>query len=327
MGNIKQNPFNSAMGFFSKIVFWGKSVIAVTLLSSCALYGVLASIVFSLIGKKHLAQWSTARCFYGVMGFIMGIKINLINGERLNDLPAIFISNHQSELDILMLGRTFPPGCTVTAKKQIKWVPLLGWFMSLSGTLFLDRSSREKAIKVLNDSLANLKKDKRALWIFPEGTRSYSTKLELSAFKKGAFHLAQQGKIQIIPVVVSNTSSIYHPRSGVFNRGTITVKVLEPISTENLKKEDVGDLCNRVHKLMNDELKNIGYSEAIVDTVLPADVIAYNSARRFEDQHRLTADDYEEEIVDLDRSSIHSNGTVVTNPEPTERSSLLKEVI
>ncbi|CDO94151.1 unnamed protein product [Kluyveromyces dobzhanskii CBS 2104] len=314
------------MGFFSKIVFWTKSVVAITLLSWCAMYGVLVSIVFSLIGKKHLAQWSTARCFYGVMGFVLGIKIVVSNSDRLNDLPAIFVSNHQSELDILMLGKTFPPGCTVTAKKQLKYVPFLGWFMSLSGTLFLDRSNREKAIKVLNDSLASMKREKRAIWVFPEGTRSYSTKLELSPFKKGAFHLAQQGKIQIIPVIVSNTSSIYHPKTGVFNRGTINIKVLEPISTQNLKKEDVGDLCDRVHKLMNDELKQIGYSKATVDTTLPADVVAYKSLRRSEEQQPLTLESHEDELADSDRASIHSDGTVTTNPEPTERSSLLKEV-
>lgn len=309
------------MSVISKLVFWAKSVVAVTLLSSCAVYGVLVSIFFSLIGKRHLSQWSTARCFYGVMGTLMGIKINLINGERLNDLPAIFISNHQSEMDILMLGRTFPQGCTVTAKKQLKWVPFLGWFMSLSGTLFLDRSNREKAIKVLNDALASLKKEKRAIWVFPEGTRSYSTKLELSPFKKGAFHLAQQGKIQIIPVVVSNTSSIYSPRLGIFNRGTINIKVLEPINTDNLEKDKVGELCDKVYKLMNDELKTLGYSEAIVDTELPEDVISYNAQKKAsEDTQRLAA-------AEDDHESIHSVGTVLTNPEPTERTSLLKEQI
>ncbi|KAG0677933.1 1-acylglycerol-3-phosphate O-acyltransferase [Kluyveromyces marxianus] len=319
------------MGFISKVVFWTKSVIAVTILSSCAIYGVLASIACIIIGKKHLTQWTTARCFYNAMSILMGIKVKLINGERLNDLPAIFISNHQSEMDILMLGRTFPPGCTVTAKKQLKWVPFLGWFMSLSGTLFLDRSNREKAIKVLNDSLATLKKEKRATWIFPEGTRSYSTKLEMKDFKKGAFHLAQQGKIQIVPVVVSNTSSIYHPRSRVFNRGTITVKVLEPINTDNLKKEDVPELCEKVFKMMNEELKkNVGYSEPIVDTVLPADVIAYNASKSLsqdgqeQETQPLEAAAHDVEETADDQESIHSAETDATNPEPTERTSLLK---
>lgn len=310
------------MGVISKLVFFTKSFVAVTLLSSCAIYGVVASVVLSLVGKSHLSQWTTARCFYGVMGSIMGIKVNLINGERFNDLPAIFISNHQSELDILMLGRTFPQGCTVTAKKQLKWVPFLGWFMSLSGTLFLDRSNREKAIKVLSDSLATLKREKRALWIFPEGTRSYSTKLELAPFKKGAFHLAQQGKIQIIPVVVSNTSTIYSPRLGVFNRGTINVKVLDPISTENLKPEEIGELCENVYKMMNDELKELGYSEAIVDTTLPEDAAQHLSQKFQEVETRPLVESSSEQV---DQDSIISTATDATHPEPTERTSLLKE--
>ena len=128
-------------------------------------------------------------------------------------------------------------------------------------------------------------------------------------------------RIQIIPVVVSNTSSIYSPRLGIFNRGTINIKVLEPINTDNLEKDKVGELCDKVYKLMNDELKTLGYSEAIVDTELPEDVISYNAQKKAsEDTQRLAA-------AEDDHESIHSVGTVLTNPEPTERTSLLKEQI
>ncbi|CEP60441.1 1-acylglycerol-3-phosphate O-acyltransferase SLC1 LALA0_S01e10968g [Lachancea lanzarotensis] len=259
------------MGVWGRIVYQFRCVLGVTLLSTCALYGVLASIVLTLVGKRHLAQYTTARSFYYVMGTFLGIDVEVINPENLDKLPAIFVANHQSALDILMLGRTFPPGCTVTAKSSLKWVPFLGWFMSLSGTLFLDRGNREKSVKTLSKAIENIRSKKRAIWIFPEGTRSHSTKPCLLPFKKGAFHLAQQGKVPIVPIVVSNTSTIMNSKFKVFNRGVITVKVLDPISTSDLKKEDVSAFTERVKELMEREIKSLGYSKAIVDTNLPPD--------------------------------------------------------
>ncbi|AGO10917.1 AaceriAFR592Wp [[Ashbya] aceris (nom. inval.)] len=260
------------MGVFGKVIFYAKSTVAVLLVSTCAVYGMVASLVLSVVGKRHLAQWTTARAFY-FLGGCLGISIKLINSERLGQLPAVIVSNHQSELDVLLLGRAFPPGCTVTAKESLRWVPILGWFMALSGTVFLDRSNRSKSVQSLNSSLERLKRNKQAAWIFPEGTRSYSTELQLLPFKKGAFHLAQQAKIPVIPVVMCNTSTVFNPRLGIFNRGKITAKVLEPIDTSNMTKDDVDKLVQDVHAKMQAEYEALGYASATVDTSLPEEAL------------------------------------------------------
>lgn len=254
------------MGIVKKLVFYSKCVTAVTVFFSCAFYGVLASILFSLVGKRHLAQWVTARAFYNVFKIFLGINIKIINEERLYSHSGVIISNHQSDLDLLVLGKLFPPGCTVVAKESLKWVPIIGWFMSLSGTFFLNRSNKEKSVCALNAALGNLRKNKRTVWIFPEGTRSYLEDIGILSFKKGAFHLAQQGQLPIIPVVVTNTSNIYNPRKGVFNKGTITCKVLEPIKTTNIKTENVGLLTEQVHSIFQDECKKLGYSKVLNDS-------------------------------------------------------------
>lgn len=249
------------MGIINRIKYYTKSIISFGVIGSCAIYGIVELLLLSLIGKHYLSQWGTARFFYYVYGTIFGLSVKIIDEENINTSPAIFISNHQSMLDIFMLGRMFPQGCTVTAKKSLKWIPVLGWFMSLSGTLFLDRSNNEKSVALLNNSLKNLKDNKRSLWIFPEGTRSRSKKVTLLPFKKGAFYLAQQGKIPIVPVIVSNTSPIFHSKSKIFNKGLIKVKVLKPISTVDLKKEDVNDFSKKVYDIMEKEIKELGYSE------------------------------------------------------------------
>lgn len=258
----------------SKVLYYCRSTLAIAVLCGCALYGVTASVVLTLIGKQHLAQWATARCFYYAMALIMGIDVRVENEHYLDNLPYIIISNHQSALDILMLGRMFPQGCTVTAKKSLKYTPFLGWFMALSGTLFLERANRKKSVDALNQSLDRLKKKKGALWIFPEGTRSYSTNLTILPFKKGAFHLARQGKLPIVPVVVSNTSTLFNPKWKVFNRGCIVVRVMKPIPTDNLTAEQVGKFSEDVRDKMIAELQDLGYSPATNDTNIPPEASA-----------------------------------------------------
>ncbi|EJS44387.1 slc1p [Saccharomyces arboricola H-6] len=259
----------------AKFLYCLRSVLVILALSSCGLYGVIASIFCTLIGKRYLAQWTTARCFYHVMKLLLGLDVKVVGEENLTNKPFVIIANHQSTLDIFMLGRIFPPGCTVTAKKSLKWVPFLGWFMALSGTYFLDRSKRKESIETLNRGMENVRKNKRVLWVFPEGTRSYTSELTMLPFKKGAFHLAQQGKIPIVPVVVSNTSTLVSPKYGVFNRGCMIVKILKPISTENLTKDKVGEFAEKVRDQMIDTLKEIGYSPAHNDTNLPPQAVEY----------------------------------------------------
>ncbi|SMN18688.1 similar to Saccharomyces cerevisiae YDL052C SLC1 1-acyl-sn-glycerol-3-phosphate acyltransferase [Maudiozyma saulgeensis] len=264
------------------VLYYCRVVLAVIVLLVSALYGTIASIVCTIIGKQHLSQYTTARFYYNAMKYIMGIDVKVIGEEKLENKPFIAVSNHQSTLDILMLGRMFPPGCTVTAKTSLKYIPFLGWFMALSGTYFLNRSNRQQSVDTLNDGLRTIKEKKRALWIFPEGTRSYSTDLKILPFKKGAFHLAQQGKIPIVPVVVSNTSTLMNSKYHVFNRGVITVKVMDPISTEDLQKEDIGKFSEDLRDKMFEELKEIGYSKAINETSVPPESVLYTKQKDIE---------------------------------------------
>lgn len=244
------------------IKFYVKSTIYGVLVASCALYGVFASIVLRIVGKKDYAQYTVARAFYYSMSTLLGVTIKIKNEHYLNDVPGIVISNHQTAMDIFVLGKIFQPGYTVTAKKALKYFPFLGWFMVMSGTFFLDRAKGEKAKKVLDNALKTLKAEKRALFMFPEGTRSATTQLDMLPFKKGAFHLAKQAGIPIIPVVVSNMSKIFNAKDKVFNTGEIIIEVLPPMPTKGLEtNEDVTDFSIKVREIMIERLKVIGYSK------------------------------------------------------------------
>jgi lysophosphatidate acyltransferase len=193
----------------------------------CATYGVLASIILRAFSLHRLAQWTTARAFAYTMRYATGVTFSIPPADRLlldSKRPVVIIGNHQSELDVLMLGQMFPKYTSVTAKKSLRNVPFLGWFMTLSGTVFIDRVDRSQAMKAFEGAAREMKEHRQNVFIFPEGTRSYAEKPILLPFKKGAFHLAVQAGVDILPVVVENYSRVLNVKARRFNSGTIRVK-------------------------------------------------------------------------------------------------------
>ncbi|KAI0841549.1 acyltransferase-domain-containing protein [Hypoxylon sp. FL0890] len=235
--------------------FAARSLAAYISLVICAIYGAIASIILRILGREQIAQWTTARAFKYVMALTTGVTFEIIDPKRHLETvrPAVFIGNHQTELDVLMLGCMFPKYCSVTAKKALKNVPFLGWFMSLSGTIFIDRKNSKDAREAMSGAAREIQKRKQSVYIFPEGTRSYSKEPELLPFKKGAFHLAVQAGVPIVPVVVANYSHVLYIKGLVFKSGKIPVKVLDPIPTIGLKAEDVDELTRSTRELMQRE--------------------------------------------------------------------------
>ncbi|KAJ5668993.1 1-acyl-sn-glycerol-3-phosphate acyltransferase [Penicillium macrosclerotiorum] len=228
----------------------------------CATYGVIASIILRLVGYGRISQWATARSFKWVMRYTTGVRFDIVEGqEHLTTRPAIFIGNHQTELDVLMLGAIFPPYCSVTAKKSLRNVPFLGWFMSLSRTVFIDRANRENAMKAFDGAVEEMHKHRQSVFIFPEGTRSYSDQPTLLPFKKGAFHLAVKAGVPIVPVVTENYSHVMSPRNLRFNAGTIKVKVLPPILTKDLTSADVDQLTLSTRESMLQTIKDMAEAQ------------------------------------------------------------------
>ncbi|RKP30458.1 1-acylglycerol-3-phosphate O [Metschnikowia bicuspidata] len=249
------------MGFLRSLKFYAKSFVFGLLVVVCALYGVIAGVVLRLIGKGDYAQYTVARIFYCLFSRFMGIKITVKNEHYLRIKPSVVIANHQSALDILVISKLFQPGYTVVAKKGLKYIPFLGWFMLALGTFFLDRAKSEKARKVLASALVALKTQKRSIFMFPEGTRLTTQKLELLPFKKGAFHLAQQAGIPVVPVAVCNYSSVFHSATRTFNRGEIIIEMLEPRPTDGLQtREDILKFSEETREDCLKKIENMGYA-------------------------------------------------------------------
>jgi lysophosphatidate acyltransferase len=118
--------------------FYARCAASFTALFVCATYGTLASACLNIVGYGGLGQWTTARAFKWSMLLYTGVWMEIedpegvLEGDNWEKLrPAVLLGNHQTELDVLVLGHLFPRYCSVTAKKSLMYVPILGWFSKL----------------------------------------------------------------------------------------------------------------------------------------------------------------------------------------------------
>ncbi len=170
-----------------------------------------------------------------------GVKLKVIGADQLDsDQPYVFASNHLSYLDIPVLFAAIPHNLHFVAKKQIKSVPFVGWYMMATGMIFVDRSDRSKA-KASMQKAGSLIKSGKDVLMFPEGTRSRNGKV--SSFKKGAFILAQSAKVPVVPVAISGTERAMQVKKWTIIPSTIGVHIGTPIAGNDLEFNDYANRC------------------------------------------------------------------------------------
>ncbi|KIW04649.1 uncharacterized protein PV09_04394 [Verruconis gallopava] len=247
--------------------FFARAFAFIWSLLLCAAYGIIISLVLRFIGKPGLAQWAVARAFKYVMFLSTGVWITIEDEfGGLKTRPMVLIGNHQTELDILFLGHLFPPYTSVTAKASLKWTPMLGQFMWASKTIFIDRANSKSARAAFDGAAKEIKSSYQSVYIFVEGTRSYSVEPTLLPFKKGAFHLAIQAQVPLVPVVCENYAHILVMKGGwkkwKFESGTIRVKVLEKVETKGLDATAVDRLLEEIRERMLSTIVQLGRERA-----------------------------------------------------------------
>lgn len=189
----------------------------------------------------------------GDLGTAMaGINLIVKNEENIwNYRPAVFLFNHQSNADLFIVAKLLRRDVTGVAKKELQNFPILGQMMASAGIIFVDRNNREQAIEALKPAVDTLKKG-TSLAIAPEGTRSYS--YQLGKFKKGAFHLAMQAGVPLVPIVIKNAHDAMPRGSNVFRPTAVEVVVLPGISTKDWKREELDENIANIRQLFLEEL-------------------------------------------------------------------------
>ncbi|KDP38685.1 hypothetical protein JCGZ_04038 [Jatropha curcas] len=176
------------------------------------------------------------------------LKIKYEGLENLpsSDVPAVYVSNHQSFLDIytlLTLGRSFK----FISKTAIFLFPIIGWAMFMLGVIPLKRMDSRSQLECLKRCIELVKKG-ASVFFFPEGTRSRDGKL--GTFKKGAFSVAAKTGVPVVPITLMGTGKIMPPgMESILNCGSVTVVIHRPVEGSNPEL-----LCNEVRKTIANSL-------------------------------------------------------------------------
>ncbi|MCX5803644.1 MAG: lysophospholipid acyltransferase family protein [Proteobacteria bacterium] len=161
---------------------------------------------------------------------VCGIRVSLEGLENISEPPYIFMCNHQSVLDIFALLSSLRLSFKWIAKKELFFVPFLGWALKIGKNISLDRKNPRKALKAMSEAARKIK-DGMNIIIFPEGT--WSKDGTLLPFKKGGFSLALRTGAPIIPVGIKGTGKLqpegcFVPRE----KGEIHIKIGKPVYME-----------------------------------------------------------------------------------------------
>lgn len=213
-----------------------------------ATHALLATTAIGLLGRRlgHGANQNNNRMtqLLGDVGAgIAGLEFEIEGREHLRRHgPAIFVFNHQSLLDSLVLAHLLRKDVVALCKQEMADYPLIGPLLRQMDTIFVDRDEQDQTA-VLHQAQAVLASG-RSLVIAPEGTRSVLG--EIQPFKHGAFYLARKAGVPLVPIVLHNVKDAL-PKGGLVIRpATIRVTVLPPVQPGSINS--VREACSTVEK-------------------------------------------------------------------------------
>jgi len=186
-----------------------------------------AAVLATTFDRRRALNRATA--LWGDLGVrAAGIRLEVQGRERLALRPAVFVLNHQSGIDPILVCALLRRDFVGVAKREIRRNPVLGPAFAFVGTVFVDRADRVQALRALAPAVEALRSG-LAVAMAPEGTRGPGG--EPGRFKKGAFRIAMAAGVPIVPIVIENASDVL-PRGGwIMTAATVRVRVLAPVDT------------------------------------------------------------------------------------------------
>lgn len=216
----------------------------------------LVFLVFCLTAPFDKGRYHAGRLFR-LIG-VTSVRLNPLwrfetAGEMIRDprRPYVAVSNHESYADIFLISH-LPWEMKWLSKETMFRIPGFGWMMRMAGDIAIRRGERASTVQAMAEARDRLGK-RVSVMIFPEGTRSRDG--NLLPFKDGAFRLAVEAGVPILPIVVAGTRNAMAKGSFRFQRSRARVKVLPPIETAGLTLDDVAAMRERTRELIAEARK------------------------------------------------------------------------
>ena len=197
--------------------------------------------------SRYICKW--------LFGIPPRMKRTIDGVENIDPNKAyVMVMNHNSGVDIFAAYK-IPLNFRWVSKREVFRVPFMGPLLTIHGDIPIERGNPAEAMaKVLN--LGKLWLGRGAsVAIFPEGTRSKTG--EINRFKMGAFNLAKEANVEILPIVMTGTNKLFRKGWLVNWTNHIAIRVMKPISVEEIAATDVKEMAQKVREQMVDELAKL----------------------------------------------------------------------
>jgi putative phosphoserine phosphatase/1-acylglycerol-3-phosphate O-acyltransferase len=206
--------------------------------------------------------------FADVASALIGLNLSIKGEHHLwSHRPAVFLFNHQSNVDMVIIARLLRRDISGVGKKEIGDIPLIGRVLEFSGVVLIDRKDTQRAIETMGSLVDTMRIEGKSVCMSPEGTRSITPRL--APFKKGAFHLAIQAGVPIVPIVIQNSSDIMPKGEMIYRPATVEVEVLPPVDTSGWSVETIDEHVASVRNMYLEALDQ----DQSADTVKPLRVV------------------------------------------------------
>jgi 1-acyl-sn-glycerol-3-phosphate acyltransferase len=216
------------------------------------IFSTIGSVTHNVLSKDIRAFRLWSRIWGRSMTLGMAIRVKTTQRVPLDESGAyVFAINHQVALDIPAVGIGIPCPFGWVAKAELANVPFLGSSIKNSPSVFIDRSHPKKSIESMRVAGERIRKG-LSVAIFPEGSRSHSA--ELQEFKRGAFMLAIEAGVPVVPVTILNALDLFNEKTKLARPGTMHIIIGEPIHIEGWTRSDIPRLMDEVRAVMQREL-------------------------------------------------------------------------
>ncbi|CAJ0998947.1 1-acyl-sn-glycerol-3-phosphate acyltransferase [Sodalis praecaptivus] len=239
-------------------------MIAIVRLILMGIFIILSSIVVlfvCLLRPRNVNNVHFAAQLYCKISWLLGVKITITGMENIPSGSCVYVANHQSNYDIFLLTGAVPPRAVSIGKKSILYSPFFGLIYWLSGNIFIERGNNIRAMQALQKTKEKMLRDNMSVWLFPEGTRNYGKGLR--PFKTGAFYLARNARLPLVPVSASNYYTNF--RLNGINNGEIFVRFLPAVSKETITAQPVREIVAIVYKQMSAEIAALDKKNSLSD--------------------------------------------------------------
>jgi len=198
-------------------------------------------------------QHACSRWWCRMIAWTIGARIRVHGTDNVEPARSyVYMANHSSLIDTPALFAYLPHQFKIMAKKELFWVPFMGWHLWTNGHFPIDQSDGRKTARSLRRVIEGVRAGK-SLAVFPEGTRTPDGRLQ--AFKAGAFKIAMRAGVPIVPVTIAGTFRLL-PRTTLAPRpGRVDVFIGEPIATAGYSDKQLPELMARTHEVIQEQLR------------------------------------------------------------------------